>query len=137
MDHHLKDFYRQFSDEAPRGNFHSVIVLQQTPELSWSSVKDKIPSLCRGWYELAHLSTIDPIELSLESSLASLPYTQGFYQCMHRVAAPLYEIGTRLTEKKVEARYEARLVYSIEAERWVFCRAWRACEKGTNDLHKA
>lgn len=137
MDHHLKDFYRQFSDEAPRGNFHSVIALHQTPDISWNSIKEKVPSLCRGWFELAHLNNNDRIEFLRDFWLAKLPYRRGVDTFINRFFASLDDIGIFLTQKKFEDSYESHLVYSIKEDGGFFRGASPASEKSLDDLQKA
>ena len=137
MDHHLKDYYRQFSDEAPRGNFHSVIALHQALELSWDAIKAKVPHLCRGWYELAHLNSKDRIDFSKEFWLSKLPYREGLDESIGRFFASLDDIGIFITQKKFEDPYEAHLVYSIKGDRGFYKGAPPASEKSLNNLQKA
>lgn len=136
MDHHLKDFYRQFSDEAPRGNFHSVIALHQAPDISWNTIKAKVPDLCKGWFELAHLSAKDRIEFSRDFWLAKLPYRQGLNESINRFFSSLDDIGIFLTQKKFEDPYEAHLVYSIKDNGGFFRGASPASEKQLSNLQK-
>lgn len=136
MDHHLKDFYREFSDEAPRGHFHSVIALNEHPDLNWSMIQDKVPNLCRGWFELAHLTAKDRIEFSREFWLSKLPYRQGLDEFIHRFFLSLDDIGVFLTQKKFEDPYEAHLVYSIKEDGGFFRGACPATEKKLNELQK-
>jgi SMI1 / KNR4 family (SUKH-1) len=136
MDHHLKDFYRQFSDEAPRGNFHSVIALHLSPDIPWNTIKAKVPDLCKGWYELAHLDTKDRIEFSRDFWLAKLPYRQGLNESINRFFSSLDDIGIFLTQKKFEDPYEASLVYSIKDNGGFFRGAPPASEKQLVDLQK-
>jgi hypothetical protein len=137
MDHHLKDFYREFSDEAPRGNFHSVIPLHKSPDLQWKRLLEKVPNLCRGWFELAHLSLTDRIEFTRDFWLAKLPYRPGFDVAIHRFFASLDDIGVYLVQKKFEDPYEANLVYSIKNNGGFFRGALPASEKSLVELQKA
>lgn len=137
MDHHLKDFYRQFSDEGPRGNFHSVIALHQAPHLSWKEAQIKVPDLFRGWFELAHLSVKDRINFSLDFWLAKLPYRQGLDESLNRFFASLDDIGVFLTQKKFEDPYECHLIYSIKDNGGFFRGASPATEKSLAQLQKA
>lgn len=136
MDHHLKDFYRQFSDDAPRSNFHSVIPLHKSPDLSWKAIKDKVPDLCRGWFELSHLSTPDRIEFSRDFWLAKLPYRQGLDESLNRFFASLDDIGIFLVQKKFDDPFESQLVYSIKDNGGYFKGALPALEKNLQDLQK-
>jgi len=134
MDHHLKHFYRQASDETPRGSFHSVIALHQSQEITWKAIKEKVPDLSRGWYELAHLNTSDRIEFSRDFWLAKLPYRQGMDEFLNRFFSSLDDIGIFVTQKKFEDPYEAHLIYSIKGNGGFFCGAPPITEKGLNNL---
>lgn len=137
MDHHLKDYFRQFSDEAPRGNFHSVIPLHQSPKITWEAIHSKVPELCRGWFELAHLNVKDRIDFSHDFWLSKLPYRQGLNESIDRFFASLDDIGIFLTQKKFEDSYETHLVYSIKGDGGFFKGAPPASEKSLDTLQKA
>lgn len=136
MDQHLKDFYRQFSDEAPRGNFHSIIALHQSREIPWNTIKSKVPELPKGWYELAHLNAKDRIEFSRDFWLTKLPYRQGVNESINHFFASLDDIGIFLTQKKFEDPYEANLIYSIKDNGGFFRGALPASEKQLSDLQR-
>lgn len=137
MDHHLKDFFCQFSDEAPRGNFHSVINLHNNPNLSWDQVREMVPHLGRGWFELSHLTSKDRIEFSRDFWLSKLPYRKGLNESLARFFASLDDIGIFLTQRKFEDPYEAHLIYSIKSNGGFFKGAPPADEKKLVDLQKA
>lgn len=136
MDHHLKDFYRQFSDEAPRGNFHSIIALHQSIEIPWNVIKTKVPELSKGWYELAHLNEKDRIEFTRDFWLSKLPYHQGVNESINNFFASLDDIGIFLTQKKFEDPYEANLIYSVKDNEGFFRGSLPASEKQLSDLQK-
>lgn len=137
MDHHLKDFYRQSSDEAPRGNFHTVITLHQHPEITWQKIREEMPCLCRGWYELAHLNSKDRIEFLRDFWLAKLPYRNGLNELINRFFGSLDDIGVFLTQKKFEDPFQAHLVYSIQGDGGFFRGAPPASDQTLSDLQKA
>ena len=137
MDHHLKDFYRQSSDEAPRGNFHSVIPLHQAKEIPWTTIKEKVPELTRGWFELAHLPIPDRIEFLRDFWLTKLPYRQGIDESIGRFFASLDDIGIFITQKKFDDPYEAHLVYSIKGDSGFFRGSLPASAKSLYELQKA
>lgn len=137
MDHHLKDFYRRFSEGAPRGNFHSVIALHEAKDFSWNEIKEKVPELTRGWFELAHLTSKDRIDFSRDYWLTKMPYRQGFDEFLNRFFASLDDIGIFITQKKYDDPYEARLVYSIKNDGGFFCGAPPISEQALGNLQKA
>lgn len=134
MDHHLKEFYHQSSDATPRGNFHSVIALHQSKDISWEDIKAKVPTLSRGWYELSHLDSSDRIEFSRDFWLTKLPYRQGFDEFINKFFASLDDIGIFITQKKFDDPYVANLVYSIKGDGGFFCGYPPVTDKGLSDL---
>lgn len=120
MDHYLKDYYRQFSDEAPRGQFHKVIALHQAPDISWEAITEIVPNLPRGWFELANLNTKDRIEFLRDFWLAKLPYRQGFDEFIVRFFNSLDDIGIFITQKTFDDPYQPQLVYSLKDDNGFF-----------------
>jgi hypothetical protein len=120
MDHHVKEYYRQSSDETPRGHFHAVIPLHEAPDITWKAITEKVPDLNRGWFELAHLSTKDRIEFTRDFWLTKLSYRPGFDEFLSRFFASLDDIGIFITQKKFEDPFEANLVYSIKGNSGFF-----------------
>lgn len=114
MDHHIKEYYRQYSDETPGGNFHSVIALHEAPDIGWKALYAQVPSLSRGWWELAQLNSKDRIEFTRDFWYSKLPYRPGMNEFLERFFASLDDIGIFLTQKKFEDPYLAHMVYSIK-----------------------
>lgn len=134
MDHHLKEFYHQSSGDTPRSNFHSVIPLHLSQDIDWEELKEKIPSLMRGWYELAHLSAADRIEFTKDYWLSKLPYRQGLDESLGKFFSALDDIGVYITQKKFDDPYVAHLVYSIKGDGGFFCGGAPVTERGLMDL---
>lgn len=120
MDHHIKEFYSQYSDETPRGNFHKVISLNQETDLDWEIVKQKVPDLCKGWYELAHLQLKDRIDFTREYWLAKLPYHPPMESFLERFFNSLDDIAVFLVQNKFDDPFEAHLVYSMKGDSGFF-----------------
>jgi len=116
MDHHVKEFFRQSSDEFPSGHFHSVIALHDTPKTSWDEICKKAPQLCRGWYELAHLSPKDRIEFTCDFWMSKIPYRNGLEQLITSFFNSLDDIGIYLTQKRPSDPFEAHLIYSLKGD---------------------
>lgn len=114
MDSHIKEFYCQYSEQNPNGQFHKVISLNDGPDLDWPSVKKKVPSICKGWYELAHLSPKDRIDFNCEFWLSKLPYQPNLQEFVQRFFGSLDDICIYLTQKKYDDPFEAHLVYSLK-----------------------
>lgn len=114
MDHHIKEYFRQSSDEVPKGNFTKVIALHDAPDIEWESLSKLVPDLCRGWFELAHLPTKDRIDFSRDFWLLKLPYSPGLDDFINRFFNFLDDIGIYITQKRLEDPYETSLVYSMK-----------------------
>lgn len=137
MDHHIKEYYHQSSDEAPQGHFHSVIALHDAPDITWKTVKAKMPSLGRGWYELGQLSTKDRIEFTHDFWLSKIPYHGALDEFLNRFFASLDDICIFITQKKFEDPYEAHLVYSLKGDNGFFRGMPPISEKKQIALEKA
>lgn len=120
MDHHLKDYYRQSSDETPRGNYHTVIALHLAPDITWEAISEKVPTLPRGWFELAHLTSRDRMEFLRDFWLSKLPYRQGIDAAIARFFGSLDDIGIFITQKKFDDPYEPHLIYSLRGDNGFF-----------------
>lgn len=136
MDHHVKEYFRQSSDEVPRGNFNKVIALHDAPDFEWKSISEMVPNLCRGWYELAHLTSKDRIDFSRDYWLLKLPYTPGLDDFINRFFGSLDDIGIYITQKGFEEPYEASLIYSIKDNGGFFRGCSPISEKNQDSLQK-
>lgn len=137
MDNHVKEYFCQASDEAPHGNFHQVIPLHESPQkFKWSDLSKKIPKLCRGWYELSHLSEQDRIEFLRDYWLAKLPYHRDSLTMFNQFFSSLDDIGVYLVQKKYDDPFEAQLVYSIKDGGGFFRGACGASEDDLISLQK-
>lgn len=113
MDFHIKEFYRQSSDDYSSGNFHEVIELNELSHIPWENIRKKVPKLNRGWYELAHLSHEDRIEFTRDFWLATLPYHPKMQDFVIRFFSSLDDIAIFITQKQFDDEYEAQMVYSL------------------------
>jgi|688.fasta_scaffold01263_34 hypothetical protein len=136
MDTHVNEFFRQSSDEAPRGNFYRVVALHDAPDIDWKEVSKKVPALSRGWFELAHLPTRDRIEFSRDYWLNKLPYKQGFSEFLVRFFDAVDDIGVYITQQKFDDSYEACLVYNMRGNTSFYRGGIPASEESINRLQK-
>ncbi len=120
MDECVREYFYQSSAEGPRSSFHRVIALHDTLAMPWEEVSTLVPTITRGWYELAHLPTLDRIEFTREFWLAKLPYHPNLVEFMIRFFAEIEDIGIFLTQKKVHDPFEPVLVYSLKEARGFF-----------------
>lgn len=120
MDHHLKEFYSQFHDGTPKGNFHRVIVLHEDPHVTWESISKLVPQMGKGWYELSRLPAADRIEFTCDYWLSQLPYHPNIDEFLSRFFASLDDIGVFVTQRTFDDPYEACLVYSLHGDAGFF-----------------
>lgn len=137
MDYHVKEYFSQFHDETPKGNFHKVIALHENPTYSWESVLQMVPDFCRGWYELSRLKSEDRIEFVCDFWLSKLPYHPKLDVFLTKFFASLDDIGIFILQKTFDGPFEADLVYSLKGDTGFFKGGLPASEKEITDLQKA
>jgi hypothetical protein len=116
MNHHVKEYFSQFSDDLPKGNFHNVIALHEAPDIDWTSIHELVPNLCKGWFELAGLHNKDRIEFARDFWIDKLPYRQGVSECIESFFDNLEFVGIYITQKVFDDPYEAQIVYSLKED---------------------
>lgn len=129
MDNHIKDFYSQFCDDTPKGNFHKVISLNKEPKLDWGKAVKLVPNLPKGWFELAHLSVQDRIDFTRDFWLTKLPYHPNLDDFLNRFFGSLDDIIIFLTQQKFDDPFEAHMVYSLKGDKGFFRGASPATEQ--------
>lgn len=113
MDFHAIEYYSVYAEPGPHGHFHKVMALHDDPFLDWTKVHKMVPSLCRGWYELAQLSAQDRIEFTRDFWLTKLPYHANLNDYLIKFFASLDDVGVFLTQQRYEDPFVAHLVYSL------------------------
>lgn len=114
MNHHVKDFYKQFSEDSPKGQFHKVIALNDSQDISWNEIHSSVPSLPRGWFELAHLKISDRIEFTRDFWIAKLPYNPHLAQFLVNFFNSIDDIQIFLVQPKFDDPFESHMVYSLK-----------------------
>jgi hypothetical protein len=121
MNEHVDEYYREFSDDnTPSGNFHRVISLHTSPDLEWEDMSNRVPSLPRGWYELARLSREDRLEFVCDFWLSKLPYMLHTTEALTRFFSSLDDIGIYITQETYDTPYISQMVYSLKDEKGFF-----------------
>lgn len=137
MDHHVKEFYCQFSGDTPKGNFHKVIPLHESPHITWESISKLVPKLSKGWYELAHLPVKDRIEFTRDYWLAKMPYHPKFPDFLMRFFDNLDDIAIYVIQRKFDDPYDANMVYSLKGDTGFFRGALPATDDETLALQRS
>jgi len=114
MNHHVKDYYCQYSDGSSKGRFHKVIPLNESPDIDWTEVYRLVPDMGRGWFELSHLSQQDRIDFNRDFWISKLPYHPKMQEFLTHFFDSLDNIVVFLVQKKFDDPYEAHLVYSLK-----------------------
>lgn len=137
MGQHLNEYFSQFCDDNMKGHFHKVIALNQNPNITWDSISALVPNLCRGWFELSHLSPQDRIEFTCDFWLAKLPYHPKLSDFLSRFFASLEDIGIFITQQKFDDPYNAHLVYCLKNDTGFFRGALPASEQEIAELQRS
>lgn len=120
MDKHLRDYYSSASDGCPKGNFHKVISLNDSPDVGWEKVKACVPLLPRGWYEAAQLDVKDRIEFISAFWLKQLPFRPRLNEVVAKFFGELDDIAIFLIQQKFDDPFRAEMVYSCRGDRGFF-----------------
>lgn len=116
MDQHFTEYFHEFSEDSPTGNFHRVVPLHESPELGWEELSKKAPALPRGWFELAQLSREDRIEFTHEFWESRLEYYPHLSEFFDNFFKGLDDVGIYITQKLYDQPFEAQLVYSLDGD---------------------
>ena len=137
MDNHIGDFFCSSNENAPKGHFHNVIALHQVPDFKWEDVKEKSPTLPKGWFELANLDAQSRIDFTYAFWLSKLPYHPNLSEGLERFFGLVDEIGIYLTQQSFGDPFLANFVYSLKDNRGYFCGGTPVFEKDVDDLKSA
>jgi hypothetical protein len=136
MDIHIKEFYKQFSEDFSSGHFKKVIALHDAADVTWETLESLKIKISKGWFELAHLPKEDRIEFTRDFWLSSLPYHPKLQNFIIRFFDSLDDIGIYITQKASNDEMQAQLVYSIANDGGFFCGYVPASDDDLNELEK-
>lgn len=114
MDVHVKEFYRQYSEETPDGKFHRVIALHEAPDIECKDLHKQFPPVCKGWFELVQLSPRDRIDFTRDFWLSRLPYHPKVSDFIVRFFDSLDDVGLFIYQQKFDDPFEIDIVYSLK-----------------------
>lgn len=115
----IRSYFAQLSGSG-NGRYHQVILLHESPDISWESIVQKVPNLSKGWFELAQLSSQDRIEFTRDFWLSKLPYCPEWPGCLARFFDELEDIGVVLSQKQGNDPFEAHLIYALKKGKGFF-----------------
>lgn len=116
MDRHVEIYYKRSSDDEPGGKFHEVIALHSAPDTPWENITGLVPSLPRGWYELAQLPTRDRIDFCRDYWLSQFPYHPGLSEFLYRFFTSLDDLGIFITQQKWGDPFKVEMIYSLAGD---------------------
>lgn len=120
MNEHIRSFFHSSSNESSEGHFHRVLPLHDGPDVSWNEIHPMVPTLPRGWFELAQLPESDRIEFVCDFWLSTLPFQPRFTDFIGNFFRSLDGIGVYVTQQTFADPYEAHLVYSLSGDSGFF-----------------
>lgn len=115
----IRNYFAEFS-RSSNGRYHQVILLHESPDMSWASIKEKVPDLSKAWFELAQLSTQDRIEFTRDFWLSKFPYCPEWPTCLARFFNSLEDIGVVLSQKTEHDPFKAHLIYALKKKEGFF-----------------
>ncbi|MCB1114250.1 MAG: SMI1/KNR4 family protein [Chlamydiia bacterium] len=136
MDSHVDKFYRQFSDETPKGAFHKVVALHEAPDASWEELSKTAPALPKGWFELSQMSPEERIEMLQAFWLSKLPFCPHITEDLDAFFKKLDDIAIFLVQPKFEDPWKAEMVYSLKDDGGFFRGGAPATEDQLYNLQK-
>lgn len=113
MDQHVKNYFCQFSDQNPQGQFHKVIVLNDIPDGDFDLIARRLPPECKGWLELAQLPLSDRIELMKEFWMCKMKEHPRFIQFLLTFFDTICDIDIFITQHHFDDPLECHMVYSL------------------------
>ncbi len=135
MNEHVSEYFSQYSQGSNKGNFHNVIALQDSPDISWETINKITPNVPKGWFELSQLPVRDRIEFTLEFWLSKFPYHPHINSLTSFFAA-LDDIGIFIFQKKFDDSFETQMVYSLSNNRGFYRGFINATDENILDLQK-
>jgi hypothetical protein len=114
MDHHFKQYFHEFSEERPSGNFHKVIALHEKQDHKWEEIKTIAPVISKGWWELSKLNKIERIDLLQQYWEKKMELFPKFCKFIAGFFSDLDDIGIYLTQKTFDDSFDVQMVYSLK-----------------------
>ncbi|NGX57831.1 MAG: hypothetical protein K940chlam3_00727 [Chlamydiae bacterium] len=114
IEDHIKDYFSQVSDKQEGGSFYKVIVLHDSPDVSWEDISLTVPSLSRGWYELAQLETPDRVEFTRDYWISKLPFHPKSLESISQFFDCVEDIGIVVAQKHTDGPLVAHMIYAFK-----------------------
>lgn len=120
MEPYIKKYFSQVSEEQAGKNYFRVIVLDQDEKLSFDELKEMVPLLPRGWFELSRLSKADRIEFVRDFWISKLPYHPDSTPKLMQFFAGIEDIGIVVAERHFSESFEVHMIYALSEGRGFF-----------------
>jgi hypothetical protein len=120
LDRHIKKYFSQVSDKQEGGSFYQVLVLHDSPDISWEDISRSVPALPKGWYELAKLTQSDRVEFVRDYWISKLPYHPKSLDIITSFFDGIEDIGIVVAQKNFNDRHVAHMIYALKNESGFF-----------------
>ena len=114
IDEHIKQYFSQVSDKQEGGNYSKVIVLHDSPDISWEDISQTVGTLPRGWYELSRLDTQDRVEFTRDYWIFKLPYHPKSLEAITNFFSRVDDIGIVVAQKDAKSGYVCHMIYALK-----------------------
>jgi len=114
IEEHIKQYFSQVSDKQEGGNFYKVIVLHDSPDISWEDISKTVPTLPRGWYELSRLITPDRVEFTRDYWISKLPFHPESLESITDFFGRVEDIGIVVAQKDPGSPYAVHMIYALK-----------------------
>lgn len=112
MDRHIRDLFRQYSEDHPQGGYHRVIALHDAPDGDFEQISQLLPAGCRGWLELAQLPSADRIELVRDYWMGQFEQFPKLEAFLIDFFAKVEEIGIWVMQRRFDDPFCCQMVYT-------------------------
>jgi len=113
MEPHIKKYFSQVSETQSGGEHYQVVVLHDTPDVSWEDIEETVPTMPRGWYELSRLTQEDRVEFTRDYWISKLPYNPDSVKWFTKFFDRVEDIGVVVAEKHAGEPHIPHMIYAL------------------------
>lgn len=134
MEPYIRKYFSQLSDEQSAKSYYKLIVLHDTPDISWDDVSGCCRDLPKGWYELSRVQPKDRIEFCRDYWIATLPYHPKAVECITAFFDRVADIGIVLAQRHFNDPFEVHKIYALKEDAGFFHGSLPISEEGLQAL---
>jgi len=114
MEEHIKKYFSLISEDTVGGKFAEVLVLHETPDVTWDVISAAVPNLPRGWYELAQLEAEDRVDFTRDFWLSKLPFHPNLLSSITKFFDYVQDVGVVIAQRKKRGIQRAHMIYALK-----------------------